>query len=158
MKPHDAFRELAAAAIDFPLSGAERSRLDAHVAGCPECARFVAGLRVDAQLLTALPRMTVPERRGTEILQAALHPAHAAHPLRLVVVAALLALLAIGSVTVGAEFLGVAGRTCPGGSVPTATDAPDASEPAESAARARPCSPDHLMCCSPTSALRMGSR
>ena len=113
MKPHDAFRELAAAAIDFPLSGAERGQLEAHLAGCPDCARFVAGLRMDAQMLTDLPRMTLPEHRGTEILQAAMHPAPAGHPLRLVLVAALLALLAIGSVTVGAELLVVAGRTCP---------------------------------------------
>ena len=105
MTPHDAFLASAAAAIDFEPASSERDRLDAHLAACPTCAGTAAGIRRDAEALRHLPPVTLAERRGSEILGAALHPAPARHPLRLVLVAALLALLALGSLAVGAELV-----------------------------------------------------
>ena len=49
--------------------------------------------------------MILPERRGAEILAAALHPAAVRNPLRLLVLAALLGLLLLGSLAVGAQLL-----------------------------------------------------
>src|ERR1700690_4214311 len=37
MGSHEEFRELCAAAIAGELTADERGRLDAHLAGCPEC-------------------------------------------------------------------------------------------------------------------------
>jgi hypothetical protein len=52
---HEHEFELAAAAVDFELTPAERRRLDAAIAGCSECARAAASYRRDATMLTALP-------------------------------------------------------------------------------------------------------
>jgi hypothetical protein len=48
---HGRFRELAATALDFPLTAAEATELAAHLATCPACTRLAAGLRADAGLL-----------------------------------------------------------------------------------------------------------
>ena len=105
MKPHDTFLELAAIAIDFPLAPAERGRLEQHLAGCAACGRTAHALRGDAMALSNLPPVTLPERRGAEILAAALHPHVVRNPVRLLVVAALLGLLLLGSLAVGSELL-----------------------------------------------------
>ena len=96
MTPHDTFLQLAAIAIDYPLSSGDRGRLEAHLASCPACARSAHGFRADAIAFGDLPAVTLPERRGAEILAAAMHPAAVRHPLRLVLVAALLGLLLVG--------------------------------------------------------------
>jgi hypothetical protein len=105
MTSHARFLELAAVAIDFRLSPVERSGLEAHLASCHACARSAAAIRGDALALEHLPPVVLPERRAGEILAAAMHPTVVRHPLRLVLVAALLALLAIGSVVAGAGLL-----------------------------------------------------
>ena len=105
MTSHAVFLELAAAAIDFGLSPSERSRLEAHLAACPACARTAAAIRGDASALEHLPPVALPERRAAEILAAAMHPAAVRHPLRLVLVAALLTLVTLGSLVAGAELL-----------------------------------------------------
>ena len=105
MTSHDTFLQLAAIAVDYPLSSGDRGRLEAHLASCPACARSAHGFRADAIAFGNLPAITLPERRGAEILAAAMHPATIRHPLRLVLVAALLALLALGSLVAGAELL-----------------------------------------------------
>ena len=105
MKPHDTFLELAAGTIDYQLSPAERRRLDAHLAACPACAGSAAGLRADALALAHLPEVTLSERRGVAILGAAMHPAAVRNPIQLVLVAALLAVLALGTLVVGAELI-----------------------------------------------------
>jgi hypothetical protein len=52
---HEHELELAAAAIDFELTPAERRRLDAAIADCSVCARAAASYRRDATMLAALP-------------------------------------------------------------------------------------------------------
>jgi hypothetical protein len=105
MTSHDTFLQLAAIAVDYPLSSGDRGRLDAHLASCPACARSAHGFRADAIAFGELPAVVLPERRGAEILAAAMHPAAIRHPLRLVLVAALLGLLLVGSLAAGAELL-----------------------------------------------------
>ena len=102
MKPHQPFLELAAMAIDFPLSASERRHLDEHLAGCQDCVRSASALRADASAIGSLPPLTLSDRRGDLILAAVLRPATAHRPLRLVAIAALLALLITGSIAVGA--------------------------------------------------------
>ena len=105
MKPHQTFLELAATAIDYPLSSSERRHLDEHLAGCQDCVRSAGALRADAVAIGSLPPLTLSDRRGDLILAAALRPAGANRPLRLVAIAALLALLIAGSIAVGALLL-----------------------------------------------------
>ncbi len=105
MKPHQTFLELAAMAIDFPLSASERRHLDEHLAGCQDCVRSASALRADASAIGSLPPLTLSDRRGDLILAAVLRPATAHRPLRLVAIAALLALLITGSIAVGATLL-----------------------------------------------------
>ena len=105
MKPHDTFLELATIALDFPLASADRGRLEQHLAGCAACGRTAHELRGDALALAHLPPVILPERRGAEILAAALHPPVVRNPVRLLVVAALLGLLLLGSLAVGSELL-----------------------------------------------------
>jgi hypothetical protein len=52
---HDHELELAAAAIDFELTPAERARLDKAIAECSVCAQAAAAYRRQATLLVALP-------------------------------------------------------------------------------------------------------
>ena len=105
MKPHDTFLELAAIAMDFPLASADRGRLEQHLAGCAACGRTAHAYRADNLALSNLPPVTLPERRGAEILAAALHPPVVRYPVRLVAIAALLGLLLLGSLAVGSELI-----------------------------------------------------
>ncbi len=105
MKPHDTFLELAAMEIDYPLTPSERSRLEQHLAGCAACVRRASAIRGDALALGHLPAVHLPERRGAEILAAALNPGVVRNPIRLLVLAALLGLLLLGSLAVGAQLL-----------------------------------------------------
>ena len=135
MKPHQTFLELAAMAIDYPLSTSERRHLDQHLAGCQECVRSATALRADAAAIGALPPLTLSDRRGDLILAAALRPAPVHHPMRLVAIAALLALLITGSIAVGALLLNRLDDdlaiVVP---VPTATASPDPSPTASPSA------------------------
>jgi TolB protein len=140
MTPHDTYLQLAAIAIDFPLAHADRSRLEAHLASCQSCARRASGFRGDALALGHLPAVILPERRGSEILAAALHLGVVHHPLRLLVLAALLGLLLLGSFAVGAQLMrhpedDLSVVVPP---VPTLTPAPEASAPVRPDASAIP--------------------
>ncbi len=105
MKHHDTFLELAAAAIDFPLTATERGRLDLHLAGCDSCVRSVAGMHEDTLAMGSLAPVVLPERREAEILGAVLGRHAAGQPLRLLAVAALLGLLLIGTLVAGGELI-----------------------------------------------------
>ena len=67
--------------------------------------RSATALRADAAAIGALPPLTLSDRRGDLILAAALRPAPVRHPMRLVAIAALLALLITGSIAVGALLM-----------------------------------------------------
>ena len=128
MKPHDTFLELAAIAIDFPLSRLRPRTPRAAPRGlrglCPLRA-WPPGRRPRPR---DLPGVTLPERRAAEILAAALQPHAVRHPYRLLVLAALLGLLLIGSLAVGAQLLRTPeedlGIVLP---VPSLTAVPDAT-------------------------------
>ena len=103
---HDEFLELAAASIDFELSETERAALAAHLADCIACRRRVMGLQADQRAVAQLPSFalapaTVDQVRGR--IHRSGSPARP--PLRLLAVAAILALLAVAAFTVGAELL-----------------------------------------------------
>src|SRR5829696_6139484 len=105
---HRDYLELAAAGIEFHLTTAERARLEAHVATCDACRRRVAALRSDDQAIATLPRYVLAAATAER-----LHPARArlrwapapGPTLRLVAAVALLALLTMAALTVGAELL-----------------------------------------------------
>jgi hypothetical protein len=106
MSRHDAALRLAARDLDFGLSPAERAELDAHLAACPACAADARAMRTDLSALAAIPVAPLDPRRGEAILARVLAPERRiAHPLRLVLVAALIALLAFVSLAVGAALL-----------------------------------------------------
>lgn len=105
MTSHSAFLELAAAAVDFPLSPSDRARLNRHLAECPACARSSAAFRSDAAEIAATRVPLLPERRGDEILRAVLRPEPLVHPLRLVLAVALLGLLMVGALVAGSRLL-----------------------------------------------------
>ena len=105
MTLHDQILELAAAAIDFPLTPPERRRIDAHLADCAACARRIGALSRDARMVASLVVPVLPERRQAEILDALLRPPSRVSPLRLVAIAALLALALVSSLIVGSELV-----------------------------------------------------
>lgn len=105
MNGHDTYLELAAASIDFPLTPEERRRLESHLAECAPCRHAVAAMRGEADLLHAIPVAPMSDRRADEMLATILAPPAVRHPLRLVLVAALITLLALGSIAVGASLL-----------------------------------------------------
>jgi hypothetical protein len=102
---HDRFLEFAALDIDFPLSATERATLDGHLQTCAACRAEAAALRSDAQAIVDLPRARLDPARADEILGHALHRPARRPTLRLLAVAALFALLALGALAVGAELL-----------------------------------------------------
>ena len=102
---HDRALDLAATAIDFDLSRAEASELNAHVATCPSCTRRVAGLRADAHVLSR-PLTLLPSPR----VDAAVAAAIARRPdrpqrLLLLAAAALVLLGLLGIAAAGASLL-----------------------------------------------------
>lgn len=102
---HDRFRELAATALDFPLTAAEAAELDAHLAGCPACARLAGGLRFDALALRRPAELATSYRLDT-----AIGAAIAGRPVRrsptqtllLVAATALILVAILGAAAVGA--------------------------------------------------------
>ena len=104
---HERSLELAALALDFELTRAESAELEAHLAGCPACARRAAALRGDAVAL-GRPLTLLPSGRVDAAIAAEIAGRRAgAGPQRLVLVAAtaLLALALLGAAAVGAYLL-----------------------------------------------------
>ena len=102
---HDRTLELAAAGIDFDLTKAEVAELEAHLAGCPACARRTAALGADARILSR--PITVPALARAD---AAVYAAIARRPVRqqrllLLAAAALLLVALLGTAAVGAALL-----------------------------------------------------
>ena len=107
MTIHEDFLELAAAEIDFGLTSDERRSLDLHLATCQACRRLAVALRADQVAMAGMPAL-------------ALHPARveplwrridrrrantASSVLRMVAIAALLALAAQVAFVVGSQLL-----------------------------------------------------
>ena len=102
---HDRPMELAALALDFDLTAAERNELEAHLATCPTCARRVAAMRADARTLSR-PLTLLPSSRVDAAVYAAI-AGRQPRPQRLLLLAAaaLLLLAILGAVAVGAALL-----------------------------------------------------
>ena len=98
--------ELAAAAVDFELSRYERDELDRHLAGCSHCRSRIDGLRRDALAIETLPILPVTAARSARLRAATLarRDRSAWAAIRLVAVATILALLALGAVAVGSSL------------------------------------------------------
>lgn len=105
MTIHEGFLELAAAAIDFQLEPEERAELDRHLAGCDSCRRTAAAYREDAATIANEPGPRLESGRSVAILAAALRPARRGPPVRLLAIAALLAVLGTGLLVAGMEIL-----------------------------------------------------
>src|SRR4026208_1858494 len=106
MTDHRRFLDLVAISIDFDLSPSERAELDAHVAGCADCRQAAGSYRSDALALVAMPALQLAPDRSAVILERIVGRRRAQAPrIRMLLVAALLALLATGvALTVGAGW------------------------------------------------------
>ena len=103
---HERSLKLAATAVDFDLTRAETSELDAHLATCSTCARRAAAIRADASRLSA-PLRLLPSPRVDAVVYAAIARQHP-RPQRFLLVAAAAALLLVallGAMVVGGYLL-----------------------------------------------------
>jgi hypothetical protein len=98
---HEAL-ELAVASLDFELTPAERTRMEAGLAACPECAALAASHIGLQNLLTQIPVHEASPIVRQRVLRAALVPPRRSQWQMLLVAAALLALLAAGAAVAGA--------------------------------------------------------
>ncbi|MGH2837580.1 MAG: kelch repeat-containing protein, partial [Thermoleophilaceae bacterium] len=102
---HTRFLELAAASVDFELSREERAELEGHLEACRTCFRALHAIEGDGRTIRALPVRALAVDRAPVILSRALRRSPDLSSLRLVAVAALLALLAVALVTAGSELV-----------------------------------------------------
>lgn len=103
---HDRSLELAAASIDFELSETERAALAAHLADCIPCRRRVMGLEADQRAVARLPSFALAPGSVDQVRGRIHRSGNSARPpLRLLAVAAIVALLAAAAFAVGAELL-----------------------------------------------------
>ena len=85
---NDEILDLAAAAIDFPLSATEHETLAGHLRDCIACARRVAGLQADQRAIAQLPRYSLTQARVDRVARrVGRGVAPSMSPLRLVAVA-----------------------------------------------------------------------
>jgi hypothetical protein len=102
---HRDYLELAAAAIDFPLGEHERGRLASHLADCPACRRRVEALHGDVRQLAELPRH-IPTAATSQRLWGQIdRPRRRSSPFTVLAFAAMLTLLAMAGIVVGAQLL-----------------------------------------------------
>ena len=106
MNRHQTALTLTAIAIDFSLTASERATLDGHLATCDSCAYTTHALRSDAAAIASLPVPLLDRRRAEAVLAGVVEgPAVGRPALRLLVAMAVITLLALGSLAVGAEML-----------------------------------------------------
>lgn len=67
MITHDRAIELAAVAVDFPLSAADREAVQRHLDGCTRCRTAAAAVRLDAERLAALRRPQMDAARAEAV-------------------------------------------------------------------------------------------
>jgi hypothetical protein len=134
MKIHENYLELAAAQIDFGLDAEERASLDGHLAGCTACRRAVHGLLADQMVLGDLPPIALADSQVDRIWRrlGRSRPSSSQTVLRLVAIAALLALAIQAALVVGSQLQirsepvpivpdGLLGKDAPGPSTSTET-------------------------------------
>ena len=130
---HSRLRGLISAYVDGQVTESERSRVEAHLAGCDQCRSELEGLRATVSLLRALPELPVP--RSFALHEA---PARVTSTSQLVwgtrfataAAGSLVAALLIGNaVGVFAQSGGVSGLDGPAPEVATAKVAPQARAP-----------------------------
>jgi hypothetical protein len=106
MNLHQTALTLAATAVDFSLTSDERTTLDGHLAACDSCAHTAHALRSDAAAIASLPVPRLDRRRAETLLARVVDaPAPGRPAFQLLLVMAVLTLLALGSLAVGAEML-----------------------------------------------------
>lgn len=105
MTTHDRVLELAAGAIDFELTAPERRTLDDHLSGCNSCRRHVDALGADARAIADHRAVTLSPATSSAILARVIITRRTASPVRLVAIAALLALLTLAAAAVGGAVL-----------------------------------------------------
>jgi hypothetical protein len=132
MTDHDEYLELAAAGLDFELSEEERARLDLHLRGCTSCRQRTTLLAADARAIGgAVPfqlSASSYERIATR-LRSSDRPSIGT--LRLVLLATLLAIAAVGAAQVGARLVADLSRDDKSLSIerPLASTSPFVSDP-----------------------------
>jgi hypothetical protein len=107
MISHDAFRMLAAWAIDQPLAGDEERQQAIHRAGCDACRAFDDGLRADA-VAVGQRRQLVPSGSLDRRIEAAIlgaRPMGRLSPVALLLVMAIMLVAAASAVIVAGSFL-----------------------------------------------------
>jgi hypothetical protein len=103
---HIDYLELAAAELDFELSADERSRLAVHLASCTSCRRGAIGLRADQRAMTQLRPFVLDPAVADRVWRNVGTRWHSPLPaLRLLAIAAALALLALATLAVGSQLL-----------------------------------------------------
>ncbi|HEV8697176.1 MAG TPA: zf-HC2 domain-containing protein [Candidatus Limnocylindrales bacterium] len=105
MTAHDRFLELAATAIDFELTAPERDALAEHLSDCQRCRAQVDALRADARRIAAPAGARLSPATSSAILARVVRSPAQPTALRMVALAAMLALLAIGTAAVGAAIV-----------------------------------------------------
>ena len=104
-RAHGRFLELAAASLDFALSQPEQAELAQHIEACRSCSLALQAMQADARAIRALPLRPLPLDRAPVILSRALGRRPDLHALRLVALAAALALLGLALVTAGNDLV-----------------------------------------------------
>jgi len=103
---HDEFLELAAAAIDFELSEADRNALGRHLDECAACRLRVIGINKDQRDVIALKRLALSPATAQSIrTQTVRRQAMPRSTLRMLAIAAVVAALVVGAVVVGAQLI-----------------------------------------------------
>ena len=103
---HDEYIDLAAASLDFELSQEEAGSLAGHLAGCIPCRRRLAALQADQRAMAQLPVLVLSAAGAARVRKGSGQVERQGMPvLRLVAIAAMLALLAGATIAVGSEML-----------------------------------------------------
>jgi WD40 repeat protein len=127
---HADAERLIATAIDFPLSAADRQRLDEHLRSCSRCTALQARLRADARALSHLEPISAPVTVRRAVVEGTADSRRGAgRPFVLLAAAALLVVLTTGAVVMGSQLLDLRERSdlIDASASPTPSASPSAS-------------------------------
>ena len=106
MTTHESYLELAAGALDFDLSDAERSVLDEHLRSCGSCRHRASRMATDIPASAGNQAFHLSEAGYHRINERLRSPGRSPlGTLRLVAIAVLIAIAALGAVQVGAQLI-----------------------------------------------------